>query len=153
MNSPVGMLLIAEESGAITDIALHGADLENKLLAEGAKLNETPLLKEAVNQLEEYFGKTRKEFDLPLAPNGTEFQKKDWQALSEIPYGKTTSYKNIAVRIGCPKGYRAVGMANNRNPIMIVIPCHRVIGSDGSLTGYEGGIHIKEYLLRLEGAL
>ena len=112
---------------------------------------ETPLTRRVRSQLDEYFSGQRTDFDLPLKPNGTEFQKKDWAALQEIPYGQTRTYKDIAEAIGCPKGFRAVGLANNRNPIMIIIPCHRVIGSDGSLTGYAGGTHIKKYLLELEG--
>ena len=98
----------------------------------------------------EYFDGKRKIFDLPLKPEGTEFQLKDWNALREIPYGETRSYKDIAIAIGNPKACRAVGTANHNNPISIIIPCHRVIGSDGSLTGYGGGLDKKTYLLELE---
>ncbi len=108
------------------------------------------LIGRAEGQLEEYMAGTRTEFDLPLKPEGTEFQKKVWNALLLIPYGATKSYKDIAVLIDNPKGCRAVGMANNRNPIPIIIPCHRVIGANGSLIGYGGGLDIKVKLLELE---
>lgn len=114
---------------------------------------ETPLLKEAFKQLGEYLTGKRHDFDLPLAPEGTEFQRRVWDALQAIPYGQTRSYKQLAEAADCPNGYRAVGMANNRNPIAIFIPCHRVIGADGNMVGYGGGLPIKEALLRLEGYL
>lgn len=104
----------------------------------------------AALQLTEYFSGKRKEFDLPLEPQGTEFRKKVWAALTEIPYGETRSYKDIAERIGNPKACRAVGGANNKNPISIIIPCHRVVGADGSLVGYGGGLDKKTMLLELE---
>lgn len=108
------------------------------------------LFLETCSQLDLYFQGKLKEFDLPLRPEGTPFQKKVWRALTAIPYGETKSYKEIAEMAGSVKACRAVGMANHRNPIAIVIPCHRVIGSDGSLTGYAGGIHAKEWLLAFE---
>ncbi|NLY70869.1 MAG: methylated-DNA--[protein]-cysteine S-methyltransferase [Clostridiales bacterium] len=111
---------------------------------------ETDLLREASKQLDEYFMGNRFKFDLPLFLSGTEFQLKVWKALESIPYGETRSYKQIAEAIGNPKACRAVGMANNRNPISIIIPCHRVIGSSGRLVGYGGGLDIKEKLLQLE---
>jgi methylated-DNA-[protein]-cysteine S-methyltransferase len=111
--------------------------------------NEKPLAA-ACAQLNEYFAGSRKEFDLPLRFNGTEFQVSVLEALQEIPYGETTSYGEIAKRIGRPKAVRAVGAANGRNPIPIVVPCHRVIGSTGDLTGFGGGLDTKEALLRLE---
>lgn len=101
-------------------------------------------------QLQEYFSGSRKIFDLPLAPIGTDFQMRCWDALLQIPYGETRSYGDIARSVECPKGFRAVGMANNRNPISIVIPCHRVIGSDGKLVGFGGGLDIKKFLLDME---
>lgn len=110
----------------------------------------TPLSDETARQLEEYFQGTRKTFDLPLRMNGTEFQKQVWEALLTIPYGETRSYSELAEQIGRPKAARAVGMANHRNPIAILVPCHRVIGKNGSLTGYAGGIDKKEMLLELE---
>ncbi len=115
-----------------------------------AMLNETPLIQEAAKQLKEYLKGKRKAFDLPLAPEGTPFQKAVWQALTGIPYGETRTYREIAETAGKPKACRAVGMANNKNPIAILIPCHRVIGADGKLTGYAGGLDIKEKLLGLE---
>lgn len=147
-DSPVGMLRIVEEDGALTELSLDS--YEPPVSGEYSR-EETRLTRSTARQLDEYFAGKRTEFDLPLAPKGTEFQKKDWEALRKIPYGQTCTYKDIAQAIGCPKGFRAVGLANNRNPIMIIIPCHRVIGSDGSLTGYAGGTHIKKYLLELEG--
>lgn len=114
------------------------------------KLNETPLIKEAAKQLKQYFDGKRTSFDLPLEPKGTPFQQAVWEALEEIPYGQTRSYKQIAQRVASPKAYRAVGMANNKNPISIIIPCHRVIGANGKMVGYGGGLEIKEYLLTLE---
>ena len=100
--------------------------------------------------LKEYLEGKRKEFDIEINPKGTDFQKMVWKELLKIPYGETRSYKDIAARVNNPKGSRAVGMANNKNPIPIIIPCHRVIGSNGNLTGYAGGVNIKEKLLRIE---
>lgn len=136
-----GKIGIAEEAGAITDIVFKTIDCPEE---------ETELIRETKRQLDEYFAGKRKDFDVPTRLNGTEFQKRVWLALRDIPYGKTASYKDIAAAVGCPKGYRAVGMANNRNPISIIYPCHRVVGSDGSLTGYGGGLDVKAKLLELE---
>ena len=111
---------------------------------------KTPLISEAVNQLQEYFKGDRKVFTVPLKPDGTDFQRKVWKALTEIPYGQTASYGEIAEKIGKSGGARAVGNANNKNPIAIMIPCHRVIGANGSLTGYAAGLDIKKKLLDLE---
>lgn len=147
-ESPVGTLRIVTEDGALTELSL---DSYEPPVSGAYSEEETDLIRRVRCQLDEYFSSQRTSFDLPLSPKGTEFQKKDWAALQDIPYGQTCTYKDIAEAIGCPKGFRAVGLANNRNPIMIIIPCHRVIGSDGSLTGYAGGIHIKKYLLELEG--
>ena len=110
-----------------------------------------PVLEQAAGELEEYFAGKRREFTVPLAPRGTEFQRKVWTALQEVPYGTTVSYKDIAVRIGKPGAAIAVGQANKWNPIPIIIPCHRVIGANGKLVGYTGGMHIKEALLAVEG--
>ncbi|OOM11955.1 methylated-DNA--[protein]-cysteine S-methyltransferase [Clostridium saccharobutylicum] len=145
-NTMIGELAIEENGLAITKVFLVDKDIEE----EPVEKNETELLKEAIKQLNEYFDGKRKEFNLPLAPKGTEFQKKVWNALKEIPFGETRSYGEIARRIGNEKASRAVGMANNKNPIMIIIPCHRVIGANGKLVGYAGGIDIKEKLLNLE---
>lgn len=120
-----------------------------------ARLEDTaahPLLREVRRQLEEYFDGARRVFDLPLAPRGTEFERRVWQEVAAIPYGETRSYAEIARAAGRPDACRAVGRANGRNPIPLVIPCHRVIGSDGSLTGFGGGLPLKRFLLALEGA-
>jgi len=111
---------------------------------------ESPLIIKAVTQLEEYLLGSRKQFDLPLNPIGTEFQKRVWHILQTIPYGEHWSYKQVAIALLKPTAARAVGMANNRNPIPIIIPCHRVIGANGDLVGYAGGLAIKEQLLKLE---
>ena len=140
-RSPVGMLTITEEDGFITGI-LAGA--------EGGSSRETPLLAEAVRELNEYFAGTRKTFELPLAARGTVFQKRVWDALCRIPYGKTASYRDIAEAVGNPRGFRAVGNANGKNPLLIVVPCHRVIAADGSLGGYSAGLDIKKFLLEHE---
>lgn len=141
----IGKIKIEENGVAITKI--------NFLREEDVNLNlikETTLLKEAAKQLNQYLEGKRTLFDLPLAPQGTEFQIKVWNALKEIPWGETRSYKEIAKVIGNEKASRAIGMANNKNPIPIFIPCHRVIGANGKLVGYAGGIEIKEKLLKLE---
>ncbi|WP_317854868.1 methylated-DNA--[protein]-cysteine S-methyltransferase [Chakrabartyella piscis] len=144
LESPVGRLLLVEEDGYLTYVSLHKEPSETMIFAE------TPLLLETKQQLEDYFIGKRKDFDLPMNPKGTQFQKKVWNALMEIPYGKTVSYGEIAKIAGSPKGARAVGMANHVNPIVVVVPCHRVIGSNGKLVGYGGGVDKKVYLLDLE---
>jgi methylated-DNA-[protein]-cysteine S-methyltransferase len=112
-----------------------------------------PLLRETARQLAEYFAGARRVFDLPLAPRGTAFQCDVWTTLATIPFGETISYAQLASRVGKPTAVRAVGAANGRNPLPIVLPCHRVIGADGSLTGFGGGLPTKQFLLQLEGAL
>lgn len=112
-----------------------------------------PILSEAVRQLAQYFSGQRCEFELPLAAQGTEFQRKVWQALCRIPFGETRSYQQLAEAIGNPNAVRAVGLANGRNPLSVIVPCHRVIGKSGKLTGYAGGIERKAFLLELEGIL
>lgn len=144
-HSPVGDLQLEYENGAVTALKTVKADVQS----DGAL---DALAETVFSQLDEYFAGTRTAFDFPCAPQGTPFQQKVWAALREIPYGETRSYKQIAEAIGKPKACRAVGMANNRNPIIIVIPCHRVIGADGSLTGYGGGLEMKRALLDLESA-
>jgi methylated-DNA-[protein]-cysteine S-methyltransferase len=111
---------------------------------------DDPVIVETIGQLQEYFSGRRKQFTVPLRLEGTPFQKTVWEALQAIPYGKTVSYAEIAARIGNPKAFRAVGMANNRNPIAIIVPCHRVIGKNGALVGYASGIAFKQGLLDLE---
>ncbi len=143
-DSPVGRLRIAEDGTGITEVTLVKAEVA------AFEPCETELLKEAVRQLKEYFAGSRRVFDLPLSLKGTPFQLSVWEALQTIPYGSTCSYQQIAVQVGNPKACRAVGMANNRNPVIIVVPCHRVIGKNGAMVGYGGGIDVKEHLLRLE---
>ena len=143
MESPVGLLYLAADAERLYELRFGRQ-------AHGAEPGETPVLREAVRQLEAYFAGRLRAFDLPLRPEGTDFQRRCWNALMEIPYGETASYGDIAARIGNPRACRAVGLANNRNPISIVIPCHRVVGRDGSLTGYGGGLAAKEWLLKLE---
>lgn len=144
-ETPIGLLKIVEIGGAITEIRLSG-----DTLPPNDVLTETPLLLETRRQLTAYFAGKRKTFDLPLSPKGTLFQQKVWAALQTIPYGETRSYKQVAELIGNPKACRAVGLANNKNPIILVIPCHRVIGANGKLVGYACGLDVKEKLLTLE---
>ena len=140
-----------EENNSLTHLNLSVNQILPADFPKGSiTQKDTPLISSAKRQLDEYFQGKRKSFDLPLAPSGTQFQQKVWNALCTIPYGETRSYKEIAAQIQNPKGCRAVGMANNRNPIMIIIPCHRVIGSNGSLVGYAGGLDIKQWLLAHE---
>lgn len=143
-ESPVGMIALAAQDGALVRLYLPNTPTPRLMP------HKTPLMERAEEQLMEYFRGERKEFDLPVAPEGTPFQKRVWQALEEIPYGQVCSYGDIARRIDCPKGFRAVGMANNRNPLPILLPCHRVLGSRGQLVGYTGGLELKRQLLELE---
>ena len=145
-NTVVGKIGIAEDGIGITDLFL-----DDHKRSEGMLEAKTPLLAQAARELEEYFDGKRQHFDIRLNLQGTSFQIAVWEALLCIPYGETRSYKQVAEMIGNPKACRAVGMANNRNPIMIIVPCHRVIGANGSLTGYGGGLDVKECLLKLEG--
>ena len=140
----LGEMTLVETDGKLTE-ADFGA-----YRPQDATEERTPLLDCAIAELTAYLAGERREFDLPLAPAGTAFQQSVWSALRTIPYGETASYGQIAARIGNPKSCRAVGMANNRNPLPIFIPCHRVIGADGSLIGYGGGLAVKQWLLELE---
>lgn len=142
-ESPIGWLTLEEYNGELTRLAFGKQCL-------GGEDKESVFLLNVRRQLEEYFQGRRKIFELPLNPEGTVFQKRVWEELVKIPYGETKSYKEIAKRLGKPGACRAVGMANNRNPIAIIIPCHRVIGSGGTLVGYAGGLEIKKQLLKLE---
>lgn len=144
-KTQIGTFRIAEDGAAITEIdyVKEDGDVTEETL-------ETPLLKKAAEQLKEYLLGKRNQFDLPLNPRGTEFQKRVWEVLKTIPYGETWSYKEVAMKLNKPTASRAVGMANNKNPIMIVIPCHRVIGANGALVGYAGGLELKEWLLDME---
>ncbi len=148
LDTPIGELLLAGENEALTMIGFPKGSMRRDPEPDWI-FNEKPLAT-ARQQLTEYFAGTRREFDLPVALSGTEFQVSVLEALQKIPYGETVSYGEIAKRIGRPKAVRAVGAANGRNPIPIVVPCHRVIGSSGDLTGFGGGLDTKEALLRLE---
>ncbi len=148
IESPVGKLLLAGTDGALCQVHFHGGRDSIEPRAEWEE-NDAPF-REVVHQLEAYFAGKLQSFDLPLHLAGTEFQKTVWRALQEIPYGETCSYGELARHIGKPQAMRAVGAANGHNPIPVIIPCHRVIGADGSLTGFGGGLPIKKQLLDLE---
>lgn len=148
-ESPIGRLLLTTDGMALTGLYMEPS---RKAQATEGWLNDpTGPLAEAVRQLSEYFAGKRREFDLPLRLQGTAFQQRVWRELTEIPYGETWSYGQLAKRIDKPSASRAVGLANGRNPISILVPCHRVIGADGSLTGYGGGLERKQWLLAHEG--
>ena len=149
--SPVGPLLLA-----VSDVGLRAIEFPGPTRARRSGLwrqGDHRLLRDARTQLREYFDGTRRAFDLPLALEGTAFQRAVWHALATIPYGETISYGELAARVGRPSASRAVGGANGRNPLPIVLPCHRVIGAKGALTGFGGGVPTKRFLLTLEGAL
>jgi methylated-DNA-[protein]-cysteine S-methyltransferase len=150
-ESPLGRLLLTSDGSALT--GLYTAPERKSQSTEGwVRDPRIAPLAATLGQLNEYFAGTRRDFDLPLRLDGTPFQTRVWRELLEIPYGETWSYGQLAKRIGNPSASRAVGLANGRNPISIVVPCHRVIGADGSLTGYGGGLERKRWLLAHEGA-
>jgi methylated-DNA-[protein]-cysteine S-methyltransferase len=154
MPSPIGELLLVAEGAALTHIHFEGAG-SARLADSGSRrvaADAARVLAETRAQLEAYFAGRLERFDLPLGARGTPFQTRVWSALRDIPFGETISYAELARRIGEPAAVRAVGHANGRNPIPLVVPCHRVIGADGSLTGFSGGIERKRWLLELEGA-
>jgi methylated-DNA-[protein]-cysteine S-methyltransferase len=142
-KSPIGVLKVTATGEQIISVLFLDSNPEKES-------DESPVVNNCIQQLDEYFKHQRQKFDLPLAPQGTSFQKQVWEKLLEIPYGRTSSYLEIARRIGNPKSIRAVGSANGKNPIVIIIPCHRVIGSSGKLIGYGGGLWRKEWLLKHE---
>jgi methylated-DNA-[protein]-cysteine S-methyltransferase len=150
MDSPVGRLRLAADGAGLRRIDFLGSSEAEP--APPDWIRAAAPLKRFVEELESYFDGALRAFEAPLAPQGTAFQQDVWSCLRAIPYGATTSYGEIAARIGRPKASRAVGLANGRNPIPIIIPCHRVVGKDGSLVGYGGGLHIKRKLLALERA-
>jgi methylated-DNA-[protein]-cysteine S-methyltransferase len=156
-ESPVGKLVLVASNKGLKEVIFvkeYKGDVRYLNEFPDAVLSDDhPLLKKTEGQLKGYFAEKRKKFDVPIAFSGTPFQIKTWNALLKIPYGKTLSYSEQAKLVGDAKKTRAVGSANGRNPIPIIVPCHRVIGKNGSLTGYSGGLEIKEFLLRLEGAL
>lgn len=146
-QTPLGRMTLAQEEDRLI------AAQFDRVPEKDWQKADSPLLCAAKQQLQEYFDGTRREFSLPLAPKGTPFQQKVWAALQTIPYGQTKSYGQLARQVGSPRGARAVGMANHCNPIAVFIPCHRVVGQNGALTGYAGGIWRKEALLKLEAAV
>ncbi len=154
LDSPVGTLRLVADDDGLRYIAF---EYERHPIPFSPSWTRAPassaLFTDVKAQLREYFAGARQRFELPLSPRGTEFQLRVWRALEDIPYGATVTYRDIAERLGKPTATRAVGAANGRNPLPIVIPCHRVIGADGSLTGFGGGIAVKRKLLTLEGAL
>lgn len=160
MDSPIGTITLATsdkgicfiEFGSVKTTCSAAQRKLNKLQIHAELKNDDVPLYEAKRQISEYFSAERETFDLPLDLIGTNFQKLVWDQLTNIPYGVTKSYKQIALEIGAPKAVRAIGGANNQNPVPIIVPCHRVIGSNGSMVGYGGGLDKKEALLRLEGS-
>lgn len=151
MQSPIGDLLLGGDKESLHLVHFQGG--RHPFTPPNEWVPDARPFREAVRQLDAYFAGKLKEFDLPLAPRGTDFQMKVWRTLRTIPYGETWSYGKLARRIQRPDAPRAVGAANGQNPIPVIIPCHRVIGADGSLTGFGGGLPIKQKLLSLEGAL
>lgn len=149
IQSPIGELLLTSDGRALTRIYMQQQKHADASQPDWQR--DDSLFADVRDQFDGYFAGQRQNFELPMAPAGTEFQRSVWRALCEIPYGQTVSYGELAQRLGKPKASRAVGMANGRNPISIIVPCHRVIGADGSLTGYGGGIERKRWLLAHEG--
>lgn len=144
-QTTIGRIGIAEENGSITNLYF-----ETDAIPQNVELSATEVIREAFRQLDAYLAGELQTFSLPLAPHGTDFMRTVWMALCKVPYGKTASYKEIATAAGSPQAARAVGLANNRNPIPLFIPCHRTIGADGKLVGYRGGLDIKKILLAIE---
>jgi methylated-DNA-[protein]-cysteine S-methyltransferase len=156
-ETKLGKLFIAEDGQGIAEVSIvknamspDDKNTTGRKELTSCEIEETPLIRQAIRELMEYFDGKRKEFGISLNPKGTDFQKKVWEALRAIPYGETRSYKQIAEAVGNRNSSRAVGMANHNNPIMCIIPCHRVIGANGSLVGYAGGLDMKATLLSLE---
>jgi len=152
-NSPLGPLVIAVSDRGLVSLEFEHEQLTRKRRPRFSWEESEEKTRPYAQQLDEYFAGRRRKFDFPLDLRGTEFQKRCWRELLKIAYGKTASYAEIARAVGSPRAFRAVGMANHSNPIAIVVPCHRVIGADGSLTGYGGGLDVKRKLLELEGVL
>lgn len=149
LDTPIGTLRLVSQDNKLARVEFPG---QHQIQPDEQPQNDS-IITAAANQLREYFAGERKNFELPLAPGGTEFQREVWACLQAIPFGEVRSYRDIAQAVGRPKAVRAVGAANGRNPIPIIVPCHRVIGSDGSLTGFAGGLEMKKVLLNLEGAM
>jgi len=150
VDSPVGRLYLAATDEGLTHI-LFVAQMDHEPQAVPGAGAAARIVRETARQLADYFAGRRRDFDVPLAPAGTEFQRAAWKALAEVPYGETISYAELAQRMERPRAIRAVGAANGANPIPIILPCHRIIGADGTLTGYGGGLETKRRLLSLEG--
>jgi methylated-DNA-[protein]-cysteine S-methyltransferase len=153
MSTPVGRLTLVAGDNGLAAILWHNDRPGRVKLNVGAEVDDHPVLVETERQLEEYFAGRRKQFALTLDLSGTAFQRRVWSALQTIPFGETRSYGQIAKQIGNPNAVRAVGAANGRNPVSIVAPCHRVVGSTGALAGFAGGLEVKAHLLAFEGAL
>jgi methylated-DNA-[protein]-cysteine S-methyltransferase len=144
-DSPIGELLVLGDAESVHGLLMNGdGDFDSRKVE---LTHDQQAFSDTIDQLAEYFAGDRDSFDLPLEPEGTEFQRAVWNALEEIPFGETRSYGEIALAVGRPKAARAVGMANNRNPIAVIVPCHRVIGAGGALVGYAGGLERKTWLL------
>jgi len=148
-GTPFGDIYIVSDGSAIISVKMSPPP-GGVLISNSIVMQRDEIIERAVAQFDEYFSGERRMFDIPIQPGGTPFQQNVWEKLLSIPYGETRSYKQVAQMACSPKAYRAVGMANNKNPIMIIIPCHRVVGADGSLTGYAGGLDMKKGLLDLE---
>jgi methylated-DNA-[protein]-cysteine S-methyltransferase len=152
LESPLGKMLLTASAQALTGVHFVGEKYYPGVGEDWRESAKHEPLARAHQQLKEYFAARRTRFDLALAPEGTPFQRKVWRALTSVPFGETRSYGEIAANIGAPKASRAVGAANGRNPISIIVPCHRIIGASGDLTGYAGGLQRKQALLALESA-
>lgn len=153
IETPLGVMVAAGDDAGLRQLSFTAGDGWQGVPEAWVRDDAVAALVRTREQLDGYFAGSRQVFELPLAPQGSEFQQKTWQALQRIPYGETRSYVELARMIGQPTASRAVGLANGRNPIALVIPCHRVIGADGSLTGYAGGLELKRALLEIEGCL
>ena len=153
VSSPVGDLLLVSDGKDLIRVSMEKQKFAAEIGEDWIEKNDVPVLKLAAEQLKSYFAGLLDHFDLPLAFRGTEFQNKVWSELTKIPYGQTISYGELARRVGNPQASRAVGLANGKNPLAIVVPCHRVIGANGTLTGYGGGLPRKKKLLELEQGL
>jgi len=152
-DSPTGELLLMSDGKALTDLHMTAGKYVPATANDWLRDDALPVFELARRELDAYFAGELRRFTVPLAPRGTDFQRRVWKALTEIPFGQTRSYGQQAAMIGQPSAVRAVGSANGKNPIGIIVPCHRVIGANGTLTGYAGGLHNKELLLKLEGIL
>jgi methylated-DNA-[protein]-cysteine S-methyltransferase len=151
--TPIGTLIATAVDGALTGLYFHDEKHAPKMTKDWSEDASAEPFAECCKQVREYFDGSRNTFDLPLAPEGTDFQRRVWKEIARIPYGKTITYAELAQRAGAPGSARAAGAATGRNPISIVVPCHRIVGSDGSLTGYAGGLPRKTRLLEIEGVL